>query len=305
VESFEIFKDKQLVVNPKEHKLSKYLHYTFGVEFETSQGYIPQDICFRDGLIPLRDGSITGLEYSTVVLNGNEGLCLLEQQVESLKEYTYFNKECSLHIHMGGYPLDPLKIFRLYNTCKKLEPYIEHIVPNLTFNSAEYKLNGKDYCTKLANYKNFEELYTGLVGRKFMDSFTQPHPLDIRREAKWHIDTRYTWVNFINALCYNVNKTIEFRFLRPTYNFKKIVLWLYIFNAILKFSEEMTTVREVNKPDLLKYIVKKVYPEDISNEILGGIQRLEILKENQTRNADFIGKDTEMETLLFPDSLEF
>ena len=46
-------------------------------------GYIPQEICYRDGLIPLRDGSISGLEYSTVILKGNKGINLLQQQVET------------------------------------------------------------------------------------------------------------------------------------------------------------------------------------------------------------------------------
>jgi hypothetical protein len=54
------------------------------------------------GLIPLRDGSITGIEFSTVVLQGNEGLNLLKQQVEALNANTIFDKDCSLHIHFGG-----------------------------------------------------------------------------------------------------------------------------------------------------------------------------------------------------------
>ena len=99
-ESFNIFEGAQKVIDPnKEYILSHFLNFTFGLEFETSQGYVPEDICFRDGLIPLRDGSISGIEYSTVVLSRNEGLALLEQQVESLKKYTDFNKDCSIHIH--------------------------------------------------------------------------------------------------------------------------------------------------------------------------------------------------------------
>ena len=123
-----------------EYTLSKYLKYTFGLEFETSMGYIPEDICFRDGLIPLRDGSISGLEYSTVVLNGNDGLSLLKQELESLKEYTAFNKECSLHIHLGGFPLDPNAIIRAQTLCRLLEKDISQLVPSLTFRSSEYEI---------------------------------------------------------------------------------------------------------------------------------------------------------------------
>ena len=60
VENFDAFNGKQEI---KDHEtlypLAKYLKYTFGLEFETSQGYVPEDVCYRDGLIPLRDGSIT------------------------------------------------------------------------------------------------------------------------------------------------------------------------------------------------------------------------------------------------------
>ena len=42
-------------------------------------------------------------------------------------------------------------------------------------------------------------------------------------------------------LCYEGPKTIEFRFLRPTFNFTKVYTWLLVFNAILKTAEEWTT----------------------------------------------------------------
>ena len=55
VESFCLFDGKQRVLDKNtEYTLSKYLKYTFGLEFETSMGYIPEDICFRDGLIPFQ-----------------------------------------------------------------------------------------------------------------------------------------------------------------------------------------------------------------------------------------------------------
>ena len=47
------------------------LPYTFGIEFETAGGFLPQHRLYELGLIPLRDGSITGIEFATVVLKGN------------------------------------------------------------------------------------------------------------------------------------------------------------------------------------------------------------------------------------------
>lgn len=304
VENFDIFKNKQKILNKdKEYCLSSYLKYTFGVEFETSMGYIPEDLCFRDGLIPLRDGSISGLEYSTIVLNGNNGLALLEQELNTLRKYTAFNKECSLHVHLGNYPVDPVSIFRLQILCKTLEEDIANIVPRLTFNSSSYKDNGKDYCSKLRSYRSFETMYTDLVGEPFYGDLTQPHPNDTTRRAKWRIPTRYYWVNFINILCYKVNKTIEFRFLRPTYNFKKIELWLYIFNAILMYAEDVKN--PITNSTNLKHIINKVYPPSVAQLIQDGICRLHVLVVNQAANNDYIGRDIEFEEELFPENLPF
>lgn len=299
VENFVAFEGKQVIEdNQSIYPISKYLKYTFGLEFETSQGYVPENICYRDGLIPLRDGSITGPEYSTIVLKGNKGISLLHQQLETLKEYTAFNKECSLHVHLGGYPLKADSIFRVYLVCKSIEPQLEQILPRLTFHSKKYKSNGKDYCKKLEEYNSFDDMYQNLVGRKFFGSFAQAHPEDRERKHKWYVNTRYYWCNFINALCYRVNKTIEFRFLRPTYNFKKILLWLYIFNGILKYSDEYySSERDVT----LENIMHKCYPPELAQELCIGLRRLEALSDNQLANGDPIGAEVWMEDNMFND----
>lgn len=301
VEHFELFEGRQKVLKEIDLDIEKHIKYSFGLEFETSMGYIPENLCFRDGLIPLRDGSISGLEYSTVVLKGNEGISLLHQQLSTLRKFTAFNKECSLHIHFGGFPLKEDTIFRLFTICRALEPTIRRITPKYTFCSAKYKKNGKDYCKLLPPFTDFNDLYRSLVGRNFFGSFTMPHPNDVDREAKWRIPTRYFWVNFINALCYSVNKTIEFRFLRPSYNFEKILIWIYILNAILRIAEEdipFDTARKMS----LGHIIDSIYPKDLSKYIKEGIVKLEVLAINQYKNDDPIGRDVEFERALFKES---
>lgn len=297
VENFELFNNKQVILNPKEYKFSPYLKYSFGLEFETSMGYIPEDICFRDGLIPLRDGSISGLEYSTVVMQGNDGISLLRQQLNTLRKYTAFNKECSLHIHIGGFKLSKEVIYRVYLLCRYLEGIISRLIPPYTFYSQKYKENGKDYCKPLPSFTSFDKLYSQLVGRPFFGSFTQSHPNDTERNAKWRIPTRYYWVNFINALCYNVNKTIEFRFLRPTYNYEKILIWLLLFNAIIAYAEDLNA--SVSPHISIKDIVFKSYPPFIAEYIMEGVVKLEALRQMQVQNGDNIGRDVEIENTLF------
>lgn len=291
----DLFKGCQKLIHPiQEFKLANFLKYTFGVEFETATGTLPEDICFRDGLIPLRDGSIGGNEYSTVVLSGNEGLNLLKQQVETLKDFTYFDKNCSLHIHLGGFPLEPNTIYNIYKICVSIQNELEKILPQYTFRTSEYKDTHKDYCKKLpANLYSFESLYKYMVGSSFFGDLTQPHPADIRRERKWNIDKRYFFVNFINTLCYKGGKTIEFRFLRPTYNFNKIIFWLYIFNAILICAENSII------PKSLEELVRNIYPEDISNDLMKNCMKSQICSNIQSRLGDYIGARTDIEDNIF------
>lgn len=313
--NFELFKGKQKIVDNYKYKLSDYLRYTFGVEFETSMGFVPQPMLFRDGLIPLRDGSISGLEYSTVVLEPETGINLLKQQVDTLKEYTFFNKECSLHIHLGGYPVEEKAIFMFYTIVSFLEGELMNYIPEWSFFTAKYKATGKDYCKPLQHYSSFNSLYEGIAEKEYEGSLYDPHPNDRERSHKWDCHARYVWCNILNMICYDKAKTIEFRFLRPTYNFYKIYLWLYIFNAILIFAEKMTTkfeskseleiIRHFKKNPYLEIsnIVSEVYPNDIAKSIIDALRLLRIAVINQSRNGDFIGKDTFYDEIINEESI--
>ncbi len=314
VESFQIFQGKQEIVNPnKVHPLSKYLKYTFGFEFEASGGFVPEHICFRDGLIPLRDGSIDGLEYSTVVLSGNDGLCLLDQQLKTLREYTEFDKECSLHMHFGGFPLDTTKIFNLYRLCKHLEEDINTLVPKLTFHSQQYKRSKKNYCGLLPPsceingrpYRTFEEMYESLVGRQYTGNLTQPHPNDEERGHKWNVLTRYYWVNFINLICYNVNKTVEFRMLRPTYNLEKITYWIYVFNAILSYAENVMVPGKPLGSVNLSSIFSAIYDKETVKSLEKETAKLKSLLDKQSKANDLIGANIKLENEMFNKELSF
>lgn len=312
VESFNIFNNSQQILEDIKYPISDVFDYTFGLEFETTQGYIPQHICFRDGLIPLRDGSISGLEYSTVVLQGNEGINLLHQQLNTLKKYTYFDKECALHIHFGNYPVTTKHIYALYQVWRRLEYTLSvstTTLPRYTFETHKYKKNAKDYCKKLPPAYSFNDIYGMMVGRSYLGDLTQPHPKDINRRAKWNIPTRYYALNLINMLCYSNPKTVEFRFLRPTYNFNKIILWLYLLNAVLKYSEKLGNCN-LSNDDIINItsnlnfttIIKDIYNAPLAEKILNGLEMLRIVTINQTNNNDLCGSNLIIEEDIFNDS---
>lgn len=288
-ELFNVFDSMEKDTGNKHFLLSEFMKYTFGLEFETSMGYIPQSLCFKYGLIPLRDGSISGLEYSTVVLDGDKGLDLLEKQVNAMNFYTTFNKECSLHVHMGGFPVEPQKIFALYKVLIRLQPELEAILPPLTFRTSEYKKTGKDYCKiYTSDFRDFEHLFAYLTNSRYLGSLTMPHPADVERQRKWQIETRYHWVNLINMVCYQGCKTVEFRFLRPSFNFRFIYMWLWIFNAILKFAEN-TPIDTIIRKSVDLRTVLSVYPENIREMVLQEINIYTDAVRNQVTNDDYCG----------------
>lgn len=310
--NLDIFEGVQEVLNYENFDIAKYLYYSFGLEFETSAGYVPADICFRDGLIPLRDGSISGVEYSSVVLSGNSGLQLLKQECDTLKKYTVFDKNCALHIHLGGYPISPERIMYLYKLLYFIQDEIEVLLPRLSFYTSEYKDNGKDYCAKIPFFNTFSELYYYMScnNTNFLGDLYQAHPNDINKEHKWNITTRYHNFNFVNMLFYTSPKTLELRFFRPTFNFEKILLWLAIFNGLLMYAQSESndmSLQQVESDDLtetlkytsLSHILSIVYPDNIYDYIVDGISKLRAVLKNQDAVNDPIGARIDIENSIF------
>lgn len=287
----EMFQAKNQV---KENIIYNYideLPYTFGLEFETAAGYIPEEELYRVGLIPLRDGSISGLEYSTIVLGGDKGLNILREQIDVLKEYTIFDKECSLHIHYGSFTLTPEVLLRL-NNLFATSGITSYAVP-WAFTTSNYKKNGKDYCKMNSSFMSFNNMYKKLVGRAYFGDLYQPHPSDTSGDRKWNILSRYKALNLINAMCYDHNKTAEFRFLRPTYNFDKILVWLFVLGAYIKYAEDLKN--KAIKNISLNRIISTVYSTKLSNMLIRALSLQKEVVQTQSLVQDFYGMRVDIE----------
>lgn len=238
------------VSNETASAVAKQLKYTFGIEFETAGGVIPEDKCFSLGLIPLRDGSITGIEYATVPMS-NRNINLLKQQVECLRKYTTTNETCSMHMHFGRLPNDLKYHYVLYRVFNNIEFDLEKYLPDYTFATNKYKSNGKNYCGHLPEDLSLFDFYEWISGGVRLDmdekscNLKYPHPNDESGHHKWNIPQRYYSMNLINALFYNRNKTVEFRFLKPSYNINFIINWIYLFTAILKTAESIYQLNDL------------------------------------------------------------
>lgn len=298
--SSEYYKDKNLSFN----KLGTLVPYTLGLEFETSLGALPENVCYQQGLIPLRDGSITGNEYSTVVLKGSLGMEMIKNQLQELNKYTKFNKECALHIHFGGFPVEPNALLVLNNLCVLFTQCFQRYLPSAAFHTEAYKDNGKSYCKTMSWEESFEDLYKQLTGTTFYGCLYQPHPNDLGHGAKWNIKTRYTMCNLINMICYDSAKTVEFRFLRPTENVHVIYFWIYVLNALLQLAEKWKNLsltqildrlmQNDNYPDL-QQLLSEVYPSDIVELLLEASNELETIRVIQTMNGDICGASIHLE----------
>lgn len=250
--------------------------YSIGIEFETSNGNLFEEDCHNYGLIPLRDGSINGHEYVTIPLQGSiEGFKLLKAQIQLLKDNCTFDKNCSLHIHLGNFPIQHEIIYALYKLCVGVESDIASLFCYNCFDTHVFKTSGKNYCTRLPKeFGSFKTFYRFLSGDRleYDGTLTYAHPLDQRERSKWNMKSRYLWANFIN-LCFKTHgKTMEFRVHESTFNQEKIINWLFICAALLKYTE--LNYLKINKIPIsrcyfnLKDILKEVYPNEISSQLI-------------------------------------
>lgn len=246
--------------------------YSFGLEFETYDGTIPEKHLAKGGIVPLKDGSlrrregdreIIPYEYTTVPLRGEIGIETIRHATQNLSKYCEIGNKCSMHLHIGGAPIEKefliafyilayrlqdefFEMFPLYKTdavniigsdknyCKKL-PAIGLVSKNniyQTNSNAEFRKNLKVYFDKLFSFLADNRI-SGESSEFNLD--TKKHPSDPRGTQKWQIGARYYYINMVPTIFQN-SGTIEFRLHTPTTNFCKTMNWLLICLAMIKYA---------------------------------------------------------------------
>jgi len=278
--------------NENLNKLGDWLEskgITFGVEFETSDGYIAQRICYKYGVLALRDGSIQGLEYVTVPLSGRKGLYALRGISKELKKRTKFDIKCALHIHLGGLERKQENIVAIQNLGYLIQDSLYDLQPYYKRgNTGHYNNNkGKDY-SKAITRDN--------------DNYVNKHPSDPNGTSKWNIASRYVWLNIIPIIFGN-KKTIEFRHHSCTFDFEKIINFLICCASIIQISNEKAKdlvdiesdfYNEIkNSDDKLALIMNMVFDNNFSNIISRNAdynnKRREVMMKLR-RNEDYLGQ---------------
>jgi len=268
--------------------------YTFGVEFETSTGTVPPWVLdyYDIGISCERDGSVSGGEYITNVLQGDEGFLELYKICKVLSERCNTNSSCGLHVHIGGALFNKNFIVLAYLFAIKIQDDLFLYFPESRRNN--------EMCSKLHSFSKVEDLikrYGFHEGSKLAFEFLFEHFSNGRsisgevNKCKPHPGGRYTdryqrgielknlfrykWFNLIpstfdtrgfgkeKANKHNINNgiphTLEFRNHHATLDFISSSYWVMICMAMTNFIENnMKSILECKKL-YLKEVISATY----------------------------------------------
>lgn len=256
IEKVKLYHELPMKISAKATRYGKMLGATtFGCEFETATGYVPDHIQNQTGTIICRDGSIDNAEFVTVPMKNAKGLITLANLCKQLCKRTTVDIRCSFHVHLGTLPDDRLFLVALYALCLRIQDDVFTMFPYYKIEWKSFKK--KNYCQKLRKlgigklktdtkeeyetyvndgyYRLFKWLNEGLDPD---DDFNRRNHVHARG-YKWERAGRYYWVNFMNMF-FSDRKTMEFRIHHATTNSYKVINWIFICNAIVKYAERNT-----------------------------------------------------------------
>lgn len=260
---------------------------SFGLEFETTRGIIPSRLSKPLGLIPLRDGSISGIEYVTIPLSGKKGLQAIVNSCNILKQRTSYDDSCALHLHVGGIPRTMEFILALYKTLVHIQDDVYKMFP--LYKKYNFGVKQNDYTKQLPTHTllsqmdkvidennivdNFDILFTYLSqGVSFKDNYSSltdvnGHPSDPGGNRKWQVGTRYLWANMI-PLIFGNKQTVEFRIHTPTFEVNKVINYVMMCSNIINFVKNNTNnilknyKNTLQNQNLYTIIEKSIYSDN-------------------------------------------
>jgi len=298
ISKYQSFKDNNFKVDIKTDNFTKDLALsldgiTFGVEIETKQGLVPLHLLERCNFYPLRDGSIQGIEYTSKVLSGENGLNSIKKFIE-YKELLAVSSNESFHVHVKNskYPPTKEKAYNFYNYLLGIEEEIYSMFPPAMKNTGIFKLSGKDYTQPLkrglGSFNSLYEWYGGEYFEGFGDN-TMSHPGDPSGDHKWNINVRYKWANVI-PLLFQKQNTVEFRIHPPTLDYQKIVAWIGVVSAIVSFGFSDKLKKDSSLEDAIDFFFTNKKMNDFIKHYIEG-RTSYYSKSNKTfKGSDLTGE---------------
>lgn len=257
------------------------LKFSFGLEFETSQGLTPSAILEKIRLMAVGDRSIGAAEYVTLPCEGDAGVNYLKEVCEALGRHTLVDDRCGLHVHVGGLSKETMPSFskefikNAVNLGCLLEEEIYQCMPisrtptlyhchsirrfgpvtegNFNDNIGAYIFGEKE---KWVNSK-------GEAAKLFpFSKYSLGPDRNARSSVGTWADGRYKWLNIIHAFLNTGHKTLEFRIFPGTVNFEKTYAYLLLSMAFTHVADNEPSVikKGVTLEQLFKVAYKK-YPD--------------------------------------------
>lgn len=263
---------KYISFSPNTTLASKLLPYSFGIELESSNGFIPKHLLGPLGVVPLRDGSLRKedgtepYEYTTIPLEGDYGLETIKLLCSELTKRCDFDEKCSTHIHLGNLKKrTPEFVIAFYKLAFNLQNEIFEMFPAYKSEPERYVKNfHKNYCQKLPDLQldnfNFNSIKSVAEAKRLTKDafdriyyFLSDNTVPVTDETwnlntlkhpkgdmdKWNFHSRYMWVN-LHPYMFSQKQTIEWRLHTPTFNHVKVSNWLFICAGIIQFAEQFT-----------------------------------------------------------------
>jgi hypothetical protein len=291
--SIELYNKTVLPIDKDIRQAARFIKgITFGAEIECINGTLPAHIMAKYGVIickdgSTRDGDLYPPEFVTVPLQGAKGLQTLRNLSAEISKRCDIDIRCSLHLHIGGMEITRIFMVSLYRLCYKIQNDVLKMFPY--YKTEPKGIKEKNYCKKLLNIlrpygngdfnsyinESFADIYTMLSGGIKMDA---THNIKSKVNPwgsnKWDIKTRYSWVNFINPI-FGKHNTIEFRVHTPTTNPDKMINWLLMCAAIVKYAELNTekciSSSRIKFTEVLDHYVK-TSPSEYTKALSKGLQ---------------------------------
>jgi len=279
---------------------------TVGIEYETYAGMIPEIKCMKNGLIPVKDGSLRrngsiSFEYATIILNKNNVLHAINEQTKLLNKYCKKSVNESLHIHIGGYERSEEMLVALYRVISIVQKELYQMFPMFMKKTSVFKRGSKNYCKPLPKNKltytdynkDLDQIIWWLSDRNLVGEgyeIGMRHPVDPNNEHKWNVDSRYSICN-LNHFAFAGSGTVEFRAHTNTFNKDKIAAWLFITSAIVEYANKIKNNVTFSTSITLNGIIDQVYSNKVLNSYLKAYikYRKELMSVNQNVYKDFIG----------------
>lgn len=274
----------------KTFKTTGGLQYSFGIEFETSQGLLTER-CMEDvSLFAVGDRSIGAAEYVTPPMMGDAGIEKLKLMCKVLNAHTLVDDRCGLHVHVGTLfsPTKEGDLPKAVQSPSFSQGYLMNII-NLSsyieeelFSSLPKNRTPTLYhCHSIRRFAGINKTnfsaYLGafIFGPKevwvddknnLLPLFNfEDYKLNRNRNHNTNVGTwaegRYKWLNLIHSFCNKQHKTTEFRIFSATTVFEKVYAYLMTSMALVYVADNKPSIIKVGVT--LSQVFKAAYPKHL------------------------------------------